>query len=122
MGKYDDDLLRRVARLYWIPGVTVSVVRERLGVTRYAITTATKRFGRQPSPEDLVLAALTKAGTNTRGAWPTAERLATIASWVDYVNKDGSTAETIAEILDRLVRASVLRRDGDGFVLVEPFP
>lgn len=122
MGKYDDALLRRVARLYRIPGMTVSDVRERLGVTRYAITTATKRFGGRPSPEDLVLSALTQSGTNTRGDWPTAERLSTLASWVDYVNKDGSTAETIAAILDRLVMAGVLGRDGDAFVLLEPFP
>jgi hypothetical protein len=122
MAKYDDDLLRRVARLYRIPGVTVSDVCARLGVTRYAITIATKRFGRQPSPEDLVLAALTKDGVNTRGAWPTSGGLATMASWVDYVNKDGSTAETIAAILDRFVLEGVLRRDGDAFVLLEPFP
>lgn len=122
MRKYDDALLRRVARLYQIPGVTASQVQQRLGVTRHAISVATQRFGNRPSPEDLVLAALTRSGTDTRGSWPTAQQLATMASWVDYVNKDGSTADDIAAILDRFLSNGVLRREGDTFLLLEPFP
>lgn len=123
VSKYDDDLLQRVARLYRIPGVSATKVCERLGVTRYAIAKATKRFGgRRPSPEDLVLAALTREGANTRGPWPTADKLTLMASWVDYVNKDGSTAENIEAMLDGFVRAGVLRRDGNAFVLLKPFP
>lgn len=122
MSKYGDEQLRRVARLYGIPGVTAEDVCARLGVTRYAIDKATKRFGGRPSPQDLVLAALTKEGLNTRGPWPTADRLRTMASWVDYVNKDGSTADTIEAILDNLLNAGVLRREGSSFVLMQPFP
>lgn len=120
--KYDDDQLRRVARLYGIPGVTAEEVCARLGVTHYAVDKATKRFGGRPSPQDLVLAALTKEGLNTRGPWPTTDRLKTMASWVDYVNKDGSTVEIIEAILDDLVDAGVLRREGTSFVLMQPFP
>ncbi len=122
MSKYDDDLLRRAARLYRIPGVTAADVCARLGVSRYALDKATKRFGGAPSPEDLVLAALTQHGLSTRGPWPTADRSRSLASWVDYVNKDGCTVEDVEAILDALVRAGVLEREGASFVLVQPFP
>ena len=45
-----------------------------------------------------------------------------VASYVDYVNKDGSTADTIAAIVDELVREGVLARDGATWRRLREFP
>lgn len=124
MPQHDDDLLRRAARLYRIPGVHAAEVCERLGLSRHALAKARKHFDPRayPWPRDLVLSALTDAGKRSRGSWPTRDQLATLASYVDFVNKDGSTVETIEQMLDELVSAEILRRDAEGFELLQPFP
>lgn len=121
---YDDVLLERAVRLYRIPGVTAAEVCERLGVTRYALKRARKTVDRSayPWPRDLLLSALTDTGLRTHGAWPTQEELRVLASYIDFVNKDGSTAETVAGILEELVAVGILGRSADGFVLLQPFP
>jgi hypothetical protein len=45
-----------------------------------------------------------------------------MASYLDFVNKDGSTAETVAKILDRLVDDGVLGRSPGAHVLLKSFP
>lgn len=124
MSKYDESLLRKVARLSAVPGVKVREVCERLGVTRYAIELASKLpdMPRRAPKDDLVIAMLTAQGRIERGPWPSPAALSTMASWLDYVDKDGSTADDVAARLDGLVQRGVLRRVGDEYELLQPFP
>lgn len=119
-----DELLQRAARLYRIPGVTQAEVCARLGLSRAALKRARECFERAafPWPRDLVLSALTDTGRRTRGPWPTHEELVTLASYLDYVEKDGSTADSVAALLASLVQDGILERDADEFVLRVPFP
>lgn len=116
--------LQRAARLYRIPGVTQAEVCERLGLSRSALKRARQIFDRSafPWPRDLVLSALTDTGRRTRGPWPTRDELRTLASYVDFVEKDGSTADSVAALLDSLVEEGILGRDDDEYVLRVPFP
>ena len=124
MAKVPDELLQRAARLYRIPGVTAAEVCERLGVSRYALKRARAVFDptRYPWPRDLMLSALTDAGLRTSGPWPTRAELTTMASYCDYVNKDGCTADDVERMLAALVDAGQLERTPEGFVLRQPFP
>ncbi|MDX9720307.1 MAG: hypothetical protein RBU37_06150 [Myxococcota bacterium] len=119
-----DELLQRAARLYRIPGVTQAEVCARLGLSRVALKRARERFDGAafPWPRDLLLSCLTDAGRRTRGAWPTRQELATLASYLDFVDKDGSTADSVAALLASLVQDGILDRDADDFVLRVPFP
>jgi len=65
---------------------------------------------------------LTDTGLRTSGAWPLPDELVTMASYLDFVNKDGSAAETVAKILDELVDAKVLGRSPGGYILLKSFP
>jgi len=121
---YDDELLARAVRLHRIPGVTSAEVCQRLGISNYALTRARKTVDRSPYPwpRDLLLSALTDTGLRTHGAWPTRAELTVLASYIDFVNKDGSTPETVAAMLEELVAVGILERSADGFVLLQPFP
>ncbi len=124
MRGYDDDTLRRAARLHRIPGVRIAEVCERTGVSRHALKRAREvaDLTAYPWPRDLVLSALTDAGRRTSGPWPNDEQLATLASYLDYVDKSGATRDTVRDLLDLLVEARVLRRARERFELLEPFP
>lgn len=73
-------------------------------------------------PRDLVLACLTEQGLCERGPWPTVDEWRTMASYVDFVNKDGSTSEDVKAMLEELLKEGILRREGDEYVLQQPFP
>lgn len=124
MSKYDESLLRKIARLSAVPGVKVREVCERFGVTRYAVELARELpdMPRRAPKDDLVIAMLTRHGRIERGPWPSPAALSTMASWLDYVDKDGSTADDVASRLDALIQRGVLRRVGDEYELLEPFP
>lgn len=124
MTAHDHDVLRRAVRLYRIPGVTAAEVCERLGISAYALKKARKSVDISDCSrtDDLVLSALTDTGKQTSGAWPCPAQLRTLASYLDYVNKDGSTPESVAAMLDDLVARDVLHQDGDTFRLLVPFP
>ena len=124
MARYPEQLLQRALRLYRIPGVTAAEVCERLGVSRYALKKARKTFDRSRYawPQDLMLSALTDTGLRTSGPWPTRAELATMASYCDFVNKDGCTADEVEHMLSELVDAGQLGRTPEGFVLRKPFP
>jgi hypothetical protein len=124
MARYSDELLQRAVRLYRIPGVHMAEVCERLGISQYALKKARKSVNRAQFSRvhDLVISMLTDTGLRTSGPWPLPDELATMASYLDFVNKDGSTAETVAKILDELVDAEVLGRSPEGYILLKSFP
>lgn len=117
-------MLQQAARLYRIPGTTQAEVCERLGVSRAELNRAREAYEPEPGSwrRELVLASLTDAGRRERGAWPDADQRATLASYLDFVNKDGSTAASVEILLDELVRDGVLARDEAGWVLLQPYP
>ncbi len=120
----DDEVLRKAVRLYRIPGVAQAEVCERLGLTRGALSRARKTFTARdyPWPRDLVLACVTEQGQKPRGPWPSADELRTLASYLDFVNKDGSKAADVERMLDELVQEGILEREADEYVLRVPFP
>ena len=121
---YEDEILQRAVRLYRIPGVRVAEVCERLGVSRYALKKACKSFDDTPYPwpRDLLISMLTDTGLRTRGPWPTSVELKTMASYLDFVDKDGSTVESVTRMLAELIGAGIIERTTDGYVLLQPFP
>ena len=108
-------------KLSRIPGVTIAEAAKTLGVSVAAVKRGRAGDPAQPTRDDLLLAALTKNGTVAEGAVGDA---AGIAGWLDYVNKDGTTAEEVARDLERLAREGriVLAGDGTTFRLALPWP
>jgi hypothetical protein len=116
----EDDLAMRAARFSRIPGVTIDEASKRFKVKKSAISKARKSVERL-SPSEIVLAAVTTNGTKKRGRL-TANELASIANWLDYVEKAGSTPDDVREILHAWVREGILALDGDEWKLVTPWP
>lgn len=115
----DDD--ERAVRFYQLPGVTRAEVCERFGISRYRLDRARRAYrGRSfPTRPELVLGALTRNGQLDAGGIPD---LAHLGSWLDYVNKDGSTADDVAALIDGLVADGWLAVDGERWRLLRPFP
>lgn len=90
----------RAAKLSHVPGVTIAEACARFGVGRAAVARARKAPEAVPSLAELALAALTKHGTRSEGE---IAELAGVASWIDYINHDGSTADDIRALLAPLV-------------------
>ncbi len=90
----------RAAKLSHVPGVTIAEACERFAVTKAEVARARKTPESRPSLAELALAALTKNGTRQSG--DTSE-LAGVASWIDYINKDGCTADDVRALLGTLV-------------------
>lgn len=109
----------RAARLWRIPGVTLAAVCERFGVSAYAVRKAAASLPGRASRDELILGALTRHAMRTEG--PIGD-LGGLASWLDYVDKDGSTAESVDADLDRLVSEGWITREGDRFSLRRDWP
>ncbi|MGZ3422632.1 MAG: hypothetical protein ACXWUG_05960 [Polyangiales bacterium] len=117
------DRALRAARLASFPGVTIAEACARFGVGRSAVARARKELGRgalQPSVSDLVIAALTANGTRKAGALPT--DYAAVASFVDYVNHDGCTADEVRGVVETLSRDGTLRIHDGQFELLVTWP
>jgi hypothetical protein len=71
--------------------------------------------------DDLVLAAVTKNGERNEGPI-TESDLASIASWLDYVNHDGSTGQGVRDDLLRLAKAGRISLEEGRFRLLYPWP
>ncbi len=115
--------LMRAARLSGLPGVTLETACERFGVTKGALQGARKQLGEvwlRPSREDLVLAILTDYATSTDGLLP--DNLTTIASYVDFVEKDGCTPAEVRGVLERLVAQNIIEMSDERWQLVESWP
>ena len=124
MRRPSEVLLRRAVRLYRIPGVTKAEVSARLGVSQYALDKARKTIdlSRYPWRRDLMLSCLTDTGLRERGPWPTRSLLRTMASYCDFVNKDGCTADEVERMLEEMVAEGLLSRTPEGYELRAPFP
>lgn len=109
------------ARLSRLPGVTLALACARTGVSRGALVRARRELGpaAYPSREDLLLAAITDNGARVEGPLP---ELRTLASWLDYTNHDGSTAEEVARMLDDLVHRGALALAEGRYRLLVPWP
>ncbi|MCA9637676.1 MAG: hypothetical protein KC420_16735 [Myxococcales bacterium] len=120
----DDDggearALRRAVKLSRVPGVTMRAAAERMGVTMGALRRGRRADPRGLGHDDLLIAALSKNGEEVEGELGD---LRVVASWLDYVNKDGSTAESVAEDLRRLAAAGVLEVSEGRYRLLVPWP
>ncbi len=115
-------MLLRAARLARLPGVRRAEACERFGLSIGMLRRAIREFGAQARPRawEIVLHALTDAGTRVSG--DSLPRLAAVASYVDFVNKDGCTVEEVRRILDGLVAEGVLAMDGERWELLVEFP
>jgi hypothetical protein len=118
---YDQVVLIRAAKLARLPGVKRAKACERFALSIGMLRRAMKELYLEsiPSPRDIVLHALTDAGEKRSGALAD---LATVASYVDYVNKDGCTAADVRAILDELESDGVLALDGSQWRLLREFP
>jgi hypothetical protein len=103
-----DPKLVHAARLSSLPGITLAGACERFGVTKGALQRARKQLGPaalRPSREDLLLAIVTDHATATQGALPD---LARVASYIDFIEKDGCTPDEVRGMLEALSRKGVL--------------
>jgi len=69
--------------------------------------------------KDVLIAALTNEGRAKSGELGD---LGELASYLDYVNHDGSRAEDVRVMLDGLVRDGVLSIEGTRWTLITPWP
>jgi len=113
------DTLRRAARLSRLPGVTLAEAADRMGVPVTALRRARTDPTIVPTRDDLILGALTRNGADTEG--PLGD-LGALASWLDYVNKDGTTAQTVASDLERLAAAGTITLAPGRYRLVTRWP
>ncbi len=122
MAELSPELLR-AARLSGLPGVTLDTASKRFGVAKSALQRARQVLGPawlRPTREDLVLAMLTDYATASEGPAPAG--LDAMASYVDFVEKDGCTAVEVRAMIDALVAQNVLAMTGTRWKLLEPWP
>lgn len=117
----DPAMLRRACKLAELPGVTRNAAAERFGISVGMLRRALKEYGREcrASRAELVLHCLSGAGERSTGELGD---LSTLASYLDYVNKDGSTAADVQTLIDQLVAEGWLTVDGEHWRLVVDFP
>ena len=111
--------LERAVRLSMLPGATLVEASRATGVSLSALRRARKERPARLTRDDLILAALTKNGAQSAGE---VGDLAGLASWLDYVNHDGSTAGEVERDLARLVSEGRLVLEGGRFRLVGRWP
>lgn len=109
----------RAAKLSHVPGVTIAEACERFGVTKTAVARARKAAASKPTIAELALAALTANGTRDTG---TIADLDGVASWIDYLDHDGSTADTVRSLLARYVSAGQLELDDERWRFTGEWP
>jgi hypothetical protein len=109
----------RAAKLSYL--TTIAEACERFGVTKAEVSRARKVVA-QPTLAEIALAALTNNGAQRSGDG-LAARLDGIAGYLQYVNKDDSTADSVRALLeDAFVVKGVLLICGDKWSLPEPWP
>mgnify|MGYP000175572867 CR=1 FL=1 len=114
-------LLVKAARLSAIPGVTLAEACARYGVSRTAVARVKKQLGgASPSQDDLVLAALARGGEHEQGELPS--DWAHLASWLDYVNHDGCTADEARARVAKLADDGLIELHGTAWRLRVPWP
>lgn len=115
--------LLRAARLSGLPGVTIDTACKRFDVTEAELQQARAALGPawlRPTREDLVLAMLTDYATESEGPAPTG--LEAMASYVDFVEKDGCTAVEVRALIDGLVTHGLLTVTRTRWKLLAPWP
>ena len=109
----DPQMLRRAAKLAQLPGVTRKQAAARFGISVGMLRRALQEHGAATrwTREDLVLHCLSAGGQRREGELG---ELGTLASYLDFVNKDGSSAEVARRAADDLSRALADRPDRFG--------
>jgi hypothetical protein len=117
----DPTRLLRAARLARLPGVKRSEACARFGLSAGMLRRALRELAIEsiPTARDIVLHAITDAGAMRAGELPS---LATVASYCDYVNKDGATEADIGTHLGDLQREGLLAIEGTRWRLLRDFP
>ena len=118
---YDRTILLRAAKLARLPGVRRAEACKRFDLSIGMLRRAMKELALEsiPSRRDLVLHAITGAGSERSGELPD---LARVANYVDYVNKDASKEADVRKVLEELVRAGTLAVMGTRWRLLTDFP
>ncbi len=119
--RVEPEVLLRAARLASLPGVSRAEACSRFGVSAGALRRALATFAVEaaPSRRDLVLHALSDGGSRTAGPLPP---MASVASWCDHVNRDGTTPGEVAAIIDELAASGALAVEGGEWRLLRDFP
>lgn len=111
----------KAARLSALPGVTMAQACERYGVGRSAVARVKKELGgARPSGDDLLLAALSGNGQREDGELPS--DYAALASWLDYVDHDGCTADEARARVAALAQRGLIEIHGTTWRLRVPWP
>jgi glutathione S-transferase len=114
-------LLVKAARLSAIPGVTLAQACARYGVGRTAMARVKKELGgARPSLDDLLIAALSGNGEHDEGELPS--DYAHLASWLDYLEHDGCTADEARARVARLAESGLIEIHGTRWRLRAPWP
>jgi glutathione S-transferase len=114
-------LLVKAARLSAIPGVTIAAACERYGVGRSAVARVKKELrGARPSLDDLLIAALSRNGELREGELP--RDYAALASWLDYIDHDGCTAEEARARVAELATDGLIELRGETWRLLVAWP
>jgi hypothetical protein len=114
-------LLVQAARLSAIPGVTIAKACARYGVGRSAVARVKKELhGAAPSREDLLIAALSSNGEQQQGELPS--DYAGLASWLDYIDHDGCTADEARAQVATLATDGLIEIDGKTWRLRVAWP
>jgi hypothetical protein len=102
-------------------GATIAEAAKRYGVAKSAISRARKEQppGSMPTFAETALAALTNLGLDTTGS---IDRLEHVAGWLQYTNKDDSTAASVRALLEEHVATGLLELDGATWTLTRPWP
>lgn len=115
--------LHRAARLSSFPGITLDGACKRFGVKKAALQRARKELGPaalRPTRDDLVLAILTDYATLTEGKLPA--DLAQIASYIDFVEKDGCTPAAVRATIEALTERKIIEIEQDQWKLLGAWP
>ncbi len=121
MARYDREIAQRAARFAAFPGVRRHEACKRFRISAYALDKAFHELGAsaRPSARDLVLAGVTRYGEQREGEVPD---LGTLASYIDYVEKNGATIAEVDGWLEDLVERGMLEIVGNRYRLVGQFP
>lgn len=106
----------RAAKLSHVPGVTIADACDRFDVSRSSVLKARKDPATKPSLAELALAALTANGTLASGS---TDDFAELASWIDYINHDGCTADEARALIASCPQIAI---EADAWTLVAPWP
>jgi hypothetical protein len=109
----------RAAKLSHVPGLTIAEARKRFAVTKAEIDRARKLPESKPTLAELALAALTKNGTCETGAL---DELGGVAGWIDHINHDGATADSVRALLAPYETSGMLAFEGETWRFTGEWP